>query len=171
VNVVIRPEQPNDVTAISHVIRAAFATEQETRLVERLRRHKRLGVSLIAEVDGVIAGHIAFSAVTIEGSITNSAGVGLAPLSARPEWQRCGLGAQLVREGLYACERKGVGFVVVLGAPEYYQRFGFRNASLFRLANEYGAAEAFMALELKIGSITPGLVRYAPEFAELAIEI
>ena len=57
-----------------------------------------------------------------------------------------------------------------LGAPEYYQRFGFRNASLFRLKNEYGADDAFMTLALKKGSITAGLVRYAPEFSELATE-
>ena len=69
-----------------------------------------------------------------------------------------------------ACGRAGVGFVVVLGAPEYYRRFGFRNAGLFRLENEYGAGDAFMALELKDGSITAGLVRYAPEFSELATQ-
>jgi putative acetyltransferase len=71
---------------------------------------------------------------------------------------------------LSACEREGVGFVVVLGAPEYYQRFGFKSARLFGLENEYGAGDAFMGLELKAGSFTAGLVRYAPEFAELAAE-
>jgi hypothetical protein len=54
---------------------------------------------------------------------------------------------------LYACERLGIGFIVVLGAPEYYHRFGFRNAELFGLENEYGASEEFMALELKTGQL------------------
>jgi putative acetyltransferase len=136
-------------------------------MVDRLRKHQRLRSSLVAEVDGVIVGHIAFSEVTIAGSIAKSTGLGLAPLSVVPERQRRGVGAQLVGEGLYACERLGVGFVVVLGAPEYYHRFGFTSADFFGLENEYGAGESFMALELKTGSITPGLIRYASEFSDL----
>ena len=116
----------------------------------------------------MIVSHIAFSEVTIAGLISNSTGVGLAPVTIVPELQRRGLGAQLVGEGLCACERFGVGFVVVLGAPEYYHRFGFRSADLFGLENEYSANKSFMALELKTGSITPGLVHYAPEFSDLA---
>ncbi|HUC97448.1 MAG TPA: N-acetyltransferase, partial [Candidatus Polarisedimenticolaceae bacterium] len=136
--------------------------------VDRLRQNQRLRLSLIAEIDGMIVGHIAFSEVSIAGLISNSTGVGLAPVTIVPELQRRGLGAQLVGEGLCACERFGVGFVVVLGAPEYYHRFGFRSADLFGLENEYSANESFMALELKTGSITPGLVSYAPEFSDLA---
>jgi putative acetyltransferase len=169
-NALVRLEQSNDAAAIDYVLRSAFPTDQEARLVERLRKHQRLRLALVAEIDGVIAGHIAFSAVKIAGSMTNATGVGLAPLAIVPELQGRGLGVQLVREGLCACERLGFGFVVVLGAPEYYRRFGFKNANLFNLENEYGAGEAFMALELKTGSITPGLVRYAPEFSELASE-
>jgi putative acetyltransferase len=97
--------------------------------------------------------------------------VGLAPLAVRPELRGRGLGVQLARQGLCGCESEGVGFVVVLGAPEYYQRFGFRNASLFRLENQYGVDEEFMALELMAGSITAGLIRYAPEFAGLPTAI
>ena len=169
-NALVRLEQSNDAAAIDYVLRSVFPTDQEARLVERLRKHQRLRLALVAEIDGVIAGHIAFSAVKIAGSMTNATGVGLAPLAIVPELQGRGLGVQLVREGLCACERLGFGFVVVLGAPEYYRRFGFKNANLFNLENEYGAGEAFMALELKSGSITPGLVRYAPEFSELASE-
>jgi putative acetyltransferase len=117
----------------------------------------------------MISGHIALSPVQIVGT-THAAGVGLAPLSVRPELQRRGIGAQLVRESLAACKHAGVGFIVVLGAPEYYRRFGFRKASLFQLENEYGAGDAFMALPFKEGSITPGLVRYAPEFSDSASE-
>jgi putative acetyltransferase len=170
-NALVRLEQSNDAAAIDDVLRSVFPTDQEARLVERLREHQRLRLALVAEIDGLIAGHIAFSAVQIAGSMTNATGVGLAPLAVVPELQGCGLGVQLVREGLCACERQGFGFVVVLGAPEYYRRFGFKNANLFKLENEYGAGEAFMALELKSGSITPGLIRYAPEFSELAREI
>ena len=168
-NAFIRPEQLDDAAAIGDVLRSAFPTDQEAQLVERLRRHHRLLISLVAEVDGMIAGHIALSAVKIVGT-TNAAGAGLAPLSVRPELQRRGIGAQLVYESLAACKHAGIGFIVVLGAPEYYRRFGFRTASLFKLENEYGAADAFMALSFREGSITAGLVRYAPEFSELAAE-
>jgi putative acetyltransferase len=167
-NALVRLEQPSDAAAIDHVLRSAFPTDQESQLVDRLRRHQRLRLSLVAAIDDVIVGHIAFSQVTIAGSVASSTGFGLAPLAILPELQRQGLGIQLVDEGLCACERLGAGFVVVLGAPEYYQRFGFRSADLFGLENEYGAGEEFMALELKTGSITPGLVRYAPEFSDLA---
>ncbi len=166
-NAIVRLEQPNDAVAIDHVLRSAFPTDQESRLVELLRKHQRLRLSLIAEIAGVIVGHIGFSQVAIAGSVANSTGLGLAPLSIVPALQRRGLGAQLVGEGLRACERLGAGFVVVLGEPEYYRRFGFRSADLFGLQNEYGAGEAFMALELKNASITPGLVRYESEFSNL----
>jgi putative acetyltransferase len=166
-NALIRLEQSSDVAAIDYVLRSAFPTDQEARLVGRLRKHQRLRLSLVAEIDDVIVGHIAFSEVTLAGSLAKSTGLGLAPLSIVAELQRRGLGAQLVGEGLRACERLGAGFVVVLGEPEYYHRFGFRRADLFGLKNEYGAGEAFMALELKTASITPGLVRYAPEFSDL----
>jgi putative acetyltransferase len=166
-NALTRLEQSGDAAAIAHVLRSAFPTDQEARLVALLRKRQRLRLSLIAEIDGVIVGHIAFSQVTIAGSVAHSTGLGLAPLSIVAELQRRGLGTQLVSEGLCACERLGAGFVVVLGAPEYYHRFGFRSADLFGLENEYGAGEAFMALELKTGSITPGLVRYASEFSDL----
>jgi putative acetyltransferase len=167
INVLVRLEQSSDAAAIDHVLRSAFPTDREARLVRRLRTHQRLRLSLIAEIDGVIVGHIAFSQVTIAESVANSTGLGLAPLSIVPELQRRGLGAKLVGEGLRACERLGAGFVVVLGEPEYYHRFGFRSAESFGLQNEYGASEAFLALELKTASITPGLVRYASEFSDL----
>jgi putative acetyltransferase len=129
------------------VLRSAFPTGQEARLVDRLRQHQQLRLSLVAEIDGVIAGQIAFSEVTIAGSVASSAGLGLALLAIVPELQRRGLGAQLVGEGLCILKRLGVGFIVVLGAPEYYRRFGFRSANLFELENEYGAGDAFMALD------------------------
>lgn len=98
-NAIVRLEQSSDAAAIDHVLRSAFPTDQEARLVELLRKHQRLRLSLIAEIDGVIVGHIAFSQVTISGSVANPTGLGLAPLSIVPELQRRGLGAQLVGEG------------------------------------------------------------------------
>ena len=167
----IRPEQPADAAAIRWVLEAAFPTAAEAHLVELLRAGGHLGISLVAESDGEIVGHIAFSPVWIDGESRGRNRHLPAPLSVLPEYQRQGIGGQLVREGLAACERAGSGFVIVLGEPEYYQRFGFARADRRGLGNEYGADDAFMVLELRIGSIPAdgGLVRYGPEFAAFAI--
>lgn len=96
-------------------------------------------------------------------------GLGLAPLAVLSAHRRAGVGAQLVRLGIDGCRGAGVGFVVVLGDPEYYGRFGFQPASRFGLEDEYGGGAAFQALELLAGSIPAagGLVQYAPEFGAL----
>jgi|SRR5918995_1265184 putative acetyltransferase len=86
-NALVRLEQPSDAATIDHVLRSAFPTDQEALLVDRLRQHQGLRLSLVAEIEDVIAGHIAFSEVTIAGSITSSRGVGLAPLAIVPELQ------------------------------------------------------------------------------------
>jgi putative acetyltransferase len=136
---------------------SAFPTEQEANLIDRLRRNGRLMISLVAESAGEAVGHVAFSAVTIDSARAN--GVSLAPLAVRFEWQRRGIGAQLVRVGVSACERAGVGFIVLVGEPEYYRRFGFLKARSIGLDNEYGADDAFMALELFPQAVVAGMVR------------
>ena len=130
-----------------------------------LRDAGRLSVSLVAEVDGVVVGHVAFSPVSAGAAI----GSGLAPVAVLPGSRRRGIAAQLIREGLAACERAGSGFAVVLGEPGYYARFGFRPASGWGLSDEYGGGAAFQAIELRAGAVPvgAGLVRYAPEFASL----
>ena len=169
--VAIRVEQPGDIESIGRVHRAAFPTVAEARLVEQLRRHGRLWLSLVAEDESGIIGHIAFSPVRIEGSNEPTPGVGLAPVAVLPDYQRQGIGSRLIREGLSACKQAGFSFVVVLGEPAYYHRFGFEPASRWKLGNEYGAEEAFMAIELQNGALPAGggLIVYAHEFAELAV--
>jgi hypothetical protein len=99
-------------------------------------------------------------------------GAALAPIAALPEMQRRGIGGILVRAGLEACRRAGVGFVVVLGDPGFYERFGFERASGRGLRNEYGAESEFMVIELVPQSIPAkgGLVKYAPEFVKLVFD-
>jgi len=159
----VRPEVPADIDAIHRVNAAAFRTDGEARLVDALRAAGKLTVSLVAESAGNIVGHVAFSPVALEGGM---GGVGLGPVAVAPEFQRRGFGGQLIREGLVACRQKGCRFVVVLGDPDYYGRFGFVAASRWRLRDEFGGGDAFMALELLPGRIPTGggLVRYAPEF-------
>ncbi len=163
-----RPEQPADAAAIRRILEAAFPTAAEARLVEQLRAGGHVWVSLVAEVDGQIVGYIAFSPVKIEGGASVANGVGLAPVAVCPGHQRQGKGSHLIREGLTACKRLGYGFVVVLGEPTYYRRFGFTPADHRGLGNEYGAGEAFMVLELRNGGIPAdgGVVRYGPAFDE-----
>ena len=166
--ITIRGERPADIPAIHAVHRTAFPTDAEARLVDCIRIGGHATISLVAEFAGQLVGHILFSPITIGGQPVS--GLGLAPVAVLPEQQRRGVGSALIRAGLDACRAKGYGFVVLLGHVEYYPRFGFQPASRFGLGNEYGADDAFMALELTPGSIPAagGLVQYGAEFTEFA---
>ena len=144
---------------------ASFPTADEARLVEALRASGRLSVSLVAVESEAIVGHVAFSPVTVSGV---DGGVGLAPLAVLPAFRRRGIGAALIREGLVHAERAGFQFVVVLGEPSYYGRFGFRAGIALGASRRVSAA----AMRFRPSSFSPaalpaggGLVRYAPEFA------
>ena len=141
----VRAEQPGDVAAIYAVHVASFPSVDEARLVDLLRDAGRLSVSLVAEVDGAVVGHVSFSPVTVA---SGAIGAGLAPLAVVEPYRRRGVAAELVRAGIAACGDAGFGWAVVLGEPEYYGRFGFRAASEFGLSDEYGGGTAFQALEL-----------------------
>jgi putative acetyltransferase len=160
----IRPEKPKDDEAgIRDVHLAAFPTDAEARLVERLRAHGHHVISLVAEQDGKIVGHILFSPV-LAGACH---GLGLAPLAVLPDHQRQGIGSALVREGLAICKDLICEFVVVLGHPDYYQRFGFRRASEIGIGNEFRADESFMIRLIWPGFLRVGdVAKYGPEFAE-----
>jgi putative acetyltransferase len=168
-DITIRTEQAADGAPIREVLVSAFGTGQEAALVDRLRQNGRILLSLVALCAGEVVGHIAFSEVTIADGTASEKGAGLAPMAVSPQWQKRGIGARLIRAGVAACEELGVGFIVVLGEPEYYRRFGFAPASLRGMRNEYGADGAFMVLELSPGAMPAGLVRYATEFAALDV--
>ena len=159
---IIRPELPSDIPAIAEVLSAAFPSPEETEVVKALRHHGHLPISLVAEENGVIVGHIAFSPVTVEGK---AGGLGLAPVAVIPEHQNLGIGCKLVEEGIAAAKATGAGYVVVLGHSHYYPRFGFTAAKPLGYDNEYDADESFMIMELKPGGLPPkGLVKYGAEF-------
>lgn len=166
----IRAEQDGDAQLVSEVHRAAFPTDVEALLVDRLRASGNARVSLVAVLDGQIVGHVLFSPVSLIAADGVFAGLGLAPLAVLPGFQRRGVGMALVREGLECCRQQRCPFVVVLGHPEYYPRFGFGRASALGVANEYQVDEPFMVLELEPGSLPAGggLAKYGPEFAECA---
>jgi putative acetyltransferase len=164
----VRLETPDDEAAVLEINESAFGGPDEARLVERLRTRARPLISLIAESDGAITGHILFTPVTLDGF----AGLlmGLAPMAVKPELQRRGVGSALVTAGLRACESLDAAALVVVGHPEYYPRFGFVQAARFGLRCEYDVVpEALMALELRPNALAEagGTVRYHPAFAEL----
>lgn len=125
---VIRDEAPGDEAAIDRVTQAAFrdhpfSRQIEHRIVRGLREAGALRLSLVATLDGNVAGHVAFSGVTIGGAELGWWGLG--PVSVAPERQRSGIGSALVRGGLRRLAERGSPGCVVLGEPAYYRRFGF----------------------------------------------
>jgi putative acetyltransferase len=162
----VRPERPGDAAAIRGVHRESFPTPAEARLVDLLRDAGHLTVSLVAVLGDTVIGHVAFSPVTVAAG---APGVGLAPLAVLEPHRRKGIAARLVEAGLTACRDRGFCWVVVLGEPAYYSRFGFLPAMAFGLFDEYGGGPAFQAMELTPGGlpVRAGLVRYAPEFISL----
>ena len=166
--VTIRPEQPEDIPAVRRVHEAAFPTRAEADLVDRLRSGGKAAVSLIAQDNGNVIGHILFSPVSFDPPAAVTA-FGLAPMAVMPGHEKHAVGRRLVQNGLAECHAQGACLVVVLGEPEYYGRFGFERASRHGLRNEFGAEEEFMVFLLDAHAHpAPGtLVKYAPEFSAL----
>ena len=166
--IIIRPEKPEDIAAIHHVVRHAFERAAEADLVDLLRRNGKAAISLVAEDNGRVIGHVLFSPVVIETSEGERHGIGLAPLAVWPERQNEGIGLMLVRQGLIECRTARHPFAVVLGHPEYYPRFGFVPASRFGIKSEFEVRdEVFMVLELQNNGLPScaGIVKYQPEFS------
>lgn len=151
---VIRPEQSADAEAIRHVTFEAFrgmpfADGDEHELIGVLRESGALAVSLVADLDGTIIGHIAFSpATTADGS---AGWYALGPVSVLPEFQGVGIGSALIIGGIQRIETLGGRGCILTGDPNYYVRFGFRPAPELAPANE--PAEYFMIKA--IGSSMP----------------
>ncbi len=128
--IAIRNETIADVDAIAAVTIEAFrvlpiSNHTEQYIIEALRTAGALTVSLVAEKNGRITGHIAFSPVTISDGTENWYGLG--PVSVLPEYQRQGIGKTLIREGLSQLKEKGARGCCLVGHPDYYRKFGFEN--------------------------------------------
>jgi len=162
----IRPECTSDHDHIRHVNRLAFAQDDEARLVDALRDAGYLRVSLVAEQDGRVVGHILFSDLPIITEAGPVPALALAPMAVLPDCQRRGIGSALVRRGLEVCRDQGHRIVVVVGHPRFYPRFGFSQRAAARLASPFTGQDSFMAVELIPGSLNgvAGRVQYAPPF-------
>jgi len=169
--IAIRGEEVRDHGDVFTVHARAFPTPAEAKLVGALRAAGSATVSLVAERDGRVVGHILFSPVRVEAGGAGFDAIGLAPLAVLPEEQRSGIGQALTRAGLDACRRAGHDVVVVLGHPSYYPRFGFEPAAPRGLVYSGGRAfdGAFFVAELAPGALAgrTGVVHYRPEFARL----
>jgi putative acetyltransferase len=161
----IRPETSRDIQAVEALTIAAFAgkpysQQTEQLVVNGLRDAGSLLISLVAEMDDQIVGHVAFSPVTINGE--DKGWHALGPISVLPEFQLQGIGSQLVREGLSSIQALGSRGCVLEGNPQYYRRFGFKTIpGLFYEGAP--AAEYFMALPF--GDVIPqGAVEFHQAF-------
>lgn len=163
-NISIRNEQPSDIPNIFELTQAAFkdieySSHTEQFIVNALRDSQQLIVSLIAEYEGQIVGHIAFSPVSISDGTTNWYGLG--PVSVQPEFQNQGIGSQLIHAGLDKLKTLKAAGCVLLGDPEYYARFGFKAKS--ELVLQGVPAEYFQTLSFT-EKIPLGNVVYAEAF-------
>lgn len=127
---IIRNEKPSDIDAITEITLAAFrdcpyGNHTEQFIIHALRAAGALTVSLVAEIEGTVVGHIAFSPVTISGRRCDWYGMG--PVSVVPQRQKQGIGKALIHEGLRLLKASGAKGCMLVGDPGYYQRFGFRN--------------------------------------------
>ena len=145
--IVIRNETDADVTAITEVTITAFKTLEisdhtEQFIIKALRAAKALTVSLVAELDGRVIGHIAFSPVTISDGTRSWCGLG--PVAVLPEYQRNGIGKALIQEGLSRLKSLNARGCCLVGHPEYYRKVGFKNMP--ELVYEGVPPEVFLAL-------------------------
>ncbi|HEX6981550.1 MAG TPA: N-acetyltransferase [Balneolaceae bacterium] len=165
--IIVRAEQQKDLRQINQIIKSAFqkhphSNQKEHLLVSDLRKNGALTVSLVAESDKNILGHIAFSEVTIING-KNHSWYGLAPVSVDPGYQNQGVGSKLVREGLNELKSMGAKGCVLVGEPDYYGRFGFRQYE--ELTLEGIPSEFFLALPF-YQKVPSGCVDYHKVFAK-----
>lgn len=167
--VVIRQEEAKDHHTVYFLVKRAFETAEhadgnEQDLVNALRKSKAYlpALSLVAEIDGRLAGHILFTKAHVGDAVV----LALAPLSVLPEYQRRGVGTALIQEGHRTARALGYGWSIVLGSETYYPRAGYLPADIFGIQPPFEVPrENFMACKLLPGApAIHGTVRYAKEF-------
>ena len=174
-NIIIRQEIPDDYTSVIELTAKAFETMpfsegDEDELVVRLRNAPGFipELSLVAELNNQVIGHILFTPIIINNCQQQFESLVLGPVSVLPEFQKMGIGAQLIRVGHQKAIELGFHSVILIGHPEYYPRFGYKTASLMglKVAMELPSDDVFMAVELTEGALNnvSGMVIFPPEF-------
>jgi putative acetyltransferase len=162
---ITRKEIQSDIEAISDITKAAFENHPyshntEQFIINALRKANALTVSLVAQIDGILVGHIAFSPVTFTDASPNWYGLG--PVSVSPKYQKQGIGTKLVNEGLNLLKDLGAKGCCLVGDPNFYERFGFKSPD--GLKHEGVPQANFLALSF-CNRIPTGLVHFHPAFS------
>ena len=167
----VRQETPNDFNEVFEINQIAFGQDNEARLVDALRRNPTVFIpelSLVATDNNKIVGHILLTKIIIKddnGNLNES--LGLAPMAVRPEFQKSGIGGQLIKQGLKVAKDLGFTSVIVLGHEHYYPKFGFEPADKWKIKAPFDIpSDVFMAIELVKDGLKniSGTVIYPKEF-------
>lgn len=161
----IREANDDDRLTILKIVEAAFARADEAAIVEKLWADNAVALDLVAEIDGAIVGHCAFSPVAADPALKGVL-LGMAPVSVLPGFQNRGVGGAMIETGIDYCRTRGASLVVVLGAPEYYSRFGFAPASAKNIRwDAMDAGDAFQLIDFADLKQTPQrTIRYHDAF-------
>ena len=166
----VRPETPQDHSAVREILTAAFSEPGEADLVDALRSEEGV-ISLVATSETTAVGHALFSPVEhLDPTGTRRRGIALGPIAVLPAVRRQGIGSALIHHGLAQCRDLGWTAAFVLGSPAYYGRFDWRPAEAWGLRCRWKVpAGVFQAMELAPGGLDgwQGLVRYHPAFDDL----
>jgi putative acetyltransferase len=161
----IRKERPDDVEAVRDLNRRAFGRDQEANIIDSLRANGAALLSLVAMLNDRVVGHIMDSPASIGDRLEGAA---LGPMAVLPEYQRRGIGSKLIEAGNQKGKEAGWPFIVVVGHPDYYPRFGFRPACDYTIKCEWDVPnDVFMLLVLdqkKMEGVS-GLTKYRSEFS------
>jgi putative acetyltransferase len=158
----VRGECPRDWKAVYQAVSSAFGQSAEAELVKELREAGDSVVSLVAEENGQIVGHILLSKM-----YAPFPALALAPVSVIPAKQRSGIGSALIHRAVNRARSEGWAAIFVLGDPDYYERFGFEREAAAGFASPY-AGRHFMVLTLSPPlPATTGELRHPPAFAAL----
>ena len=169
-NTTIRKEEEKDHKQIYEVNKLAFQQENESKLIEKIRKSENFipELSIVAEIDNRIVGHILFSKIKIIGD-SDYESLALAPMAVIPEFQKRGIGSELIKKGIDKAKELGFDSIIVLGHKEYYPKFGFQRASKWNIKCPFEVPDdVFMAIELteKAFEGKAGTVEYPDEFNE-----
>lgn len=173
----IRKEKSFDHNWVVELTEKAFESleisdHNEGKLVDKLRKAPTFieELSLVAELNGQVVGHILFTPIIIDNGVQQFQSLVLAPVSVLPEFQKMGIGGQLILAGHQKAVELGFQSVILIGHPEYYPRFGYKPASTWGIKTHYElpSDDVFMAVELTEGGLTgvSGMVVFPPEFGE-----
>lgn len=161
--ITVRKERQTDNANVFDVVRSAFRTDKEARLVNLVRDHDHARISLVAEDEGVIVGYVLASPITLSPAVPLNC-LAIGPVAVSPACQNEGIGSQLMESAIRHARDGDTDALFLLGHPDYYPRFGFGPT---HINNEYGATDAFMALELRVDCLRniSALARYVEEFS------